>query len=169
MKKIICLVVAGIFLFGNTLTGQDQKKVYAPMPVPPRYLDSMLVSNGIMEIADRVYDNGWIDFKLSLEINLATLFEKYQKYFDFTEGNIMVLDTIIRDDKGYAYYHFHQEYQGIPLDNLDYIIQAKDGKAPFVVQMKRSGIFIVRAVNGDKTYKEPLTYAISNHEYFIEF
>ena len=43
------------------------------------------------------------------------------------------------------------------------------GKAPFVVQMKRSGIFIVRAVNGDKTYKEPLTYAISNHEYFIEF
>jgi len=131
MKRFICLVVAGIFLFGNSLTGQDQKKVYAPMPAPPRYLDSMLVSNGIMEIADRVYDNGWIDFKQSLEINPANLFEKYQKYFDFTEGNIMVLDTIIRDDKGYAYYHFHQEYQGIPLDNLDYIIQAKDGKATY--------------------------------------
>jgi len=43
------------------------------------------------------------------------------------------------------------------------------GKAPVVVQMSRSGIFIVRAVNGDKTYKEPLTFVNGNIEYYIEF
>ena len=43
------------------------------------------------------------------------------------------------------------------------------GKAPFVVQMKRSGIYIVRAVNNNQTYKEPLTFVNGNIEYFIEF
>jgi len=47
--------------------------------------------------------------------------------------------------------------------------QYETEKAPFIVQMKLSGIFIVRAVNGDKTYKEPLTFVNGSIEYFIEF
>jgi Zn-dependent metalloprotease len=131
MKRCIHLIIAGIFLLGNTLTGQVGKKVYTPMPAPPRYLDSMLVSNGILEIAERVYDNGWIDFKQDLNIDPAAIFNRYQKYFGFAEGNVMVLDTIIKDDQSYVHYYYHQEYQGIPLDNLDYVIHAKNGKPVF--------------------------------------
>jgi hypothetical protein len=34
MNRFLVLIVAGVFLWGNTLTGQVGKKVYAPMPPP---------------------------------------------------------------------------------------------------------------------------------------
>ena len=42
-------------------------------------------------------------------------------------------------------------------------------KEPFVVQMKRSGVFVVHAVAGNKTIKEPLTFVRDNIEHYIEF
>jgi hypothetical protein len=44
------------------------------------------------------------------------------------------------------------------------------GKAPAVVYMKSSGVFIVHAASdGQTTVKEPVTYVGGNMEYFIEF
>jgi len=42
-------------------------------------------------------------------------------------------------------------------------------KTSAVVTMKRSGVYIVQAVNGDTTYKEPIAYPGGNLEYHITF
>jgi hypothetical protein len=43
------------------------------------------------------------------------------------------------------------------------------GNSPAVMDMKRSGIYVVYAASADKTIKEPLTYMGENLEYHIEF
>ena len=49
------------------------------------------------------------------------------------------------------------------------------GRAPVIVQMTSSGVFVVRAVSvgsaltPSKTFKEPITYVGGNMEYYIEF
>ncbi|MCL2436253.1 MAG: hypothetical protein FWD09_09000 [Lentimicrobiaceae bacterium] len=47
--------------------------------------------------------------------------------------------------------------------------QYETEKAPFVIQMKRSGAYIVHAVHEDKTIKEPIAYPGGVFERFIEF
>jgi hypothetical protein len=54
---------------------------------------------------------------------------------------------------------------GRQLDRQHYEV----GKAPAVVTMKSTGIFIVHAVSGNTTIKEPITYAGGNLNYYIEF
>ena len=43
------------------------------------------------------------------------------------------------------------------------------GKEPAIVQMTRSGIFIVHAVGETRTIKDPITFVNGNLEYYIEF
>jgi len=43
------------------------------------------------------------------------------------------------------------------------------GKAPAVVQMNRSGVYIVRAVNSNAILNEPLAYQGGDIVYLIEF
>ena len=43
------------------------------------------------------------------------------------------------------------------------------GKEPFVVQMTRSGIFVVLAKSDGKEKREPLSYVRGELEYHIEF
>ena len=48
-------------------------------------------------------------------------------------------------------------------------VQYEVGKAPAVVNMKSSGVFVVHAVSSDKTVKEPITYVNGNLDHYIEF
>jgi hypothetical protein len=48
--------------------------------------------------------------------------------------------------------------------------QYEVGKAPAVVQMKSSGVFVIHAESqGQVTKKEPITYVTGNMEHYIEF
>ena len=55
--------------------------------------------------------------------------------------------------------------QGRQTGHEHYIV----GGSPAVMDMKRSGVYVVHAVSADRTIKEPLTYMGENLEYHIKF
>lgn len=119
MRYLIIIILILFNLSGFTQSLQDNRKYK---------LDSIFLKNNILEIAESVYDNGWVDFKYELNLNPETVFTEYKQLFGLGHNDEMVLFKVIEDKSGNKHYRYKQTYKGVEIEGMQYILHSKDGK-----------------------------------------
>jgi Zn-dependent metalloprotease len=93
------------------------------------FLASCEKEKNITDIAEPVLAPGWIKFKEGANINPKTLFKDYPNIFQIAPGNEMVIVSEENDDLGMVHYRYSQYFKGIPLENAEFIVHAKNNRA----------------------------------------
>lgn len=92
-----------------------------------RYFDTMTAE--LKQIASEESENGWIKFRITANLNAATIFENNRIAFGLSKNDTVKVAKVFKDDLEMTHYNYIQYYNGIPIDGESVNVhQAESGQ-----------------------------------------